>query len=97
VALDDGPHDGQAQPRAALGPRALHPEKALENGVQVVRCDPDTGIANFDHHLIAARRAPHGDRTARRRVLDRVIDQMLQRQVEMFLIPHHGRQVVSPV
>ena len=47
--------------------------------------------------FVAHRRRVDGDRAAGRRVLDRVVHQMPQRQMQVFLVAHHGRQIGRPV
>src|SRR6516162_7080385 len=80
VRGDDAAGDAQTQPGAALGPAAglVHAVEALEDVRQMLRGDADPRVTDARHHRSALRLDLHLDHATRRRVLDGIVQQVVE-------------------
>src|SRR5262249_50624354 len=73
------PADRQAEPGpAALRARLVHAVEAAEDARQVFLCDPDTRVRHRDDGPAVLLSTADPDAPARRRVLQRVVDQVVE-------------------
>src|SRR5881409_4402025 len=84
VGDDDRPGDGEPETRAALnaGPRVVEPDERLEDPPELRRVDPRAGVLHGELRAPVAARERERDLAAGRRVLDRVVHQVHERQSE---------------
>jgi hypothetical protein len=92
--LDDG--QAQAGPAGLAAPRRVDPVEALEDAFQVPARDPDALIADGDLDQIADRMRGDRDPGPVRAVVDRVLDQVADRDGQLVLAAQHLQPRVDP-
>src|SRR5262245_22434578 len=76
VELDDVAHDRKTEPQAAIPPRPLVLEKAIEDVREEIGADALTGIADGEPRVRAGLLEPEVDTATTRRELDGVRQQV---------------------
>ena len=80
--------DRQAQPGAPqlTAPRLVHAVEPLEDPRQLVARDADARVGHVHAHHVGRQRAGHADLSSQRRVLDRVVDQVVEDLPDRLLV-----------
>src|SRR4029077_12084443 len=87
-----GNREAQAVPASRPGTRGVYPIEAFENSLLLHFRDSDAGISNRDDHTAVGTGGGHLDFSSRRRILQRVIEEILQYLLEAIGIPTDGWQ-----
>ena len=99
MRVDDMPRDRQPEARAArfARPGGVYPVESLENSLQVGLRNADARVGHRECYVVAVGAGLHFNLPAGRRVLHRVVEQILQHFAQLRAIPAHGRRILRQV
>src|SRR5262249_59169356 len=89
VRLDDGLHEAQAEPEAALGAAGAAAEQTIPDARQLIGGDAAAGVADVKSRAIAGAIDTDLDAAAGRRVLHSVVDEVGGHLLEPRAIGRH--------
>ena len=87
--------DGQPQPAAFFNRVSRHAEVPLEHHGQILRRDPATVVGDREHDPAVGRLGGERDVSARRRMGQRIVQQVAQGVLELFRVDGHLGQVAA--